>query len=96
MSRAVWFAKLSDRGGPGTRMTPVSREGWYVVAGFVAAMAIGALLFTMLMMQGNVALGVIVYAAIAIVGGGAFLWASLAHGDKTRTVLDYRRERSGR
>jgi hypothetical protein len=91
--RAIWFAKLSNTGVGNPRMTPVSREGWLVVAGFVVAMALGALVFTAMMIQGNVALGVIIYVAFAVLGGGVFLWASIAHGDKTKTVMDYRRER---
>jgi len=94
-SSKIWFAKLSNRGVGNPRMTPVSREGWLVVGGFVAAMLIGAILFATLMAMGAVALGVSAFAVFAVIGAGGFLWASVARGDKTRTAADYRRMRQG-
>ncbi len=91
----VWFARVRSLTGPGSRMTPVRREGWLVVAGFVAAMVIGAVLMGALMFSGAFALGIICFAAIAIVAGGTFIWLSVTHGDNTRTVADYRRMHQG-
>ena len=90
----VWFARLSSRGRGGARMTPVSREGWLVVAGFVAAMLVGALLFVWQMVADHVALAVVLFALFAVAGGGGFLWASVARGDFTRTAADYRAMRA--
>ena len=94
-SSKIWFAKLSNRGVGNPRMTPVSREGWLVVGGFVAAMLVGALLFVWQMIADHVAAGVILFALFAVIGAGGFLWASVARGDKTRTAADYRRMRQG-
>ena len=91
----VWFARVRSLTGPGSRMMPVSREGWLVVAGFVAAMIIGAAAMGALMLSGAFALGIISFVVIAIIAGGAFIWLSVTHGDNTRTVADYRRMRQG-
>ena len=95
MSAQFWFARLSSRGVGGPRMTPVSGEGWLVVAAFVAAMVVGALLFIWQMIADHVAVAVVLFAFFAIVGGGGFIWASLVKGDMTRTAADYRRMRQG-
>jgi hypothetical protein len=71
-------------------MTPVSREGWYVVAGFGAALFVGATLFAVLLIVGAVLVAVVLYALIAVIAGGTFIWASVAHGDNSRTAADYR------
>jgi hypothetical protein len=91
----VWFARVRSLSGPGSRMTPVSREGWMVVAGFVIAMLVGALLFAALMTAGSVVLGVALFALVAILAGGGFIWAAIAHGDNQRTAADYRRMGKG-
>ena len=91
----VWFARVRLLTGPGSRMTPVSREGWLVVAGFIAAMIIGAVAMGALMLSGAFALGIISFVVIAIIAGGAFIWLSVTHGDNTRTVADYRSKRQG-
>jgi len=91
----VWFARVRSLSGPGSRMAPVSREGWMVVAGFVVAMLVGALLFATLMAAGNVALAVALFVLVAILAGGGFIWAAVAHGDNTRTAADYRRMHQG-
>ena len=91
----VWFARVRSLSGPGSRMTPVSREGWMVVAGFIAAMLVGALMFVSLMLTDHGAAAVILFALFAIAGAGGFLWASIAKGDATRTAADYRRMKQG-
>jgi hypothetical protein len=48
------------------------------------------------MLSDHVAPAAIVFAVVAIVSGGGFLWASVAKGDTTRTVADYRAMRKGR
>lgn len=90
MSNRYWFAKLPSRGVGGPRMAPVTREGWLVIAGFIASMAVGALLFVALMVTDHVAPAVIAFALFALVGASGFLWAAVAKGDTTRTVADYR------
>lgn len=90
MSSRYWFAILNRKGYGNPRMTPVSREGWLVVAGFVAAMLVGALLFAWLMAQDHVAAGVILFAVFAFGGGAGFIWASVAKGDRSRTAAEYR------
>ncbi|MEJ0012591.1 MAG: hypothetical protein WDM94_08185 [Bauldia sp.] len=95
MSSRYWFAVLSRTGVGNPRMSPVSSEGWLVVAGFVASMFVGALLFVWLMIADHPAAGVILFVLFAVVGAGGFLWASVARGDKARTVAEYRAMRSG-
>ena len=95
MSSRYWFARLPSRGVGGARMSPVSREGWLGVAGFVGAMLVGALLFAALMLTDRVGLAIIVFALFAIAGAGGFLWASVAKGDTTHTVAEYRAMRKG-
>ena len=90
MSSRYWFAILNRKGYGNPRMTPVSREGWFVVVGFLVAMFIGALLFVWQMFADHAAAGVILFALFAIIGGGGFLWASVAKGDRTRTAAEYR------
>ena len=91
----VWFARVRSLTGPGSRMTPVSREGWLVVAGFIGAMVVGATAMGALMLSGAFALGIISFVVIAILAGGAFIWLSVTHGDNTRTAADYRSMRQG-
>jgi hypothetical protein len=95
VSNQYWFAALNRKGYRNPRMTPISREGWLVVAGFVLSMLVGALLFAALMLTNHVALAVIVFALFAITGASGFLWASVAKGDTTRTVAEYRAMRKG-
>jgi hypothetical protein len=90
-----WLARLSSRGVGGGRISPVSREGWLVVAGFVASVLVGALLFAGLMLTDHVASAVIVFALFAIAASSGSLWASVAKGDTTRTVAEYRAIRKG-
>jgi hypothetical protein len=86
----VWFARVRSLTGPGSRMTPVSREGWLVVAGFIGAMVVGATVMGALMLSGAFALGIISFVVIAIIAVGAFIGLSVTHGDNARTAADYR------
>ncbi len=87
----VWFARLMPVGHPRKTMSPVSREGWLVVTGFIVAMGTGALLFFWLLSSGRTVLGVALYALIALAAGGGYLWAASARSDQQRSVDDYRR-----
>jgi hypothetical protein len=90
VSSRYWFARTGPLGrGPGLT-TPVSREGWLVVAASATAMLAGVLLFLALMLTGNVVVAVILYATVAILAGASLLWAAVAKGDSSRTVADHR------
>ena len=90
-----WFARRFPVGHSRNAMAPVSREGWLVVASFIASMLLGGVAFVALAVSGDVIIGAAVFAAVAIFGGGAFVTAAMAKGDRNHTVADYRSGRAG-
>jgi hypothetical protein len=76
-------------------MVPVSREGWLVVFGFVAAMAVGGATFIALALAGSFVPGIGIFVLLAAAGGGTFILLAMRKGDRTRTVEDYRKARLG-
>jgi len=90
-----WFARRFPVGHPRNAMAPVSREGWLVVCGFVAAMLIGGAAFVALSVGGMPVLGIVTFVAVAAIAGGTFIALSVRRGDHQRTVADYRRTRAG-
>lgn len=85
-----WFARRFPVGHSRNAMSPVSREGWLVVASFMASMILGGVAFVALAVNGDVIIGAVVFAAVSIMGGGAFIAAAVAKGDREHTVADYR------
>ena len=85
-----WFARRFPVGHSRNAMSPVSREGWLVVASFIASMVLGGIAFAALAVDGDVVIGAVVFAAVSILGAGAFIAAAVAKGDRNHTVADYR------
>jgi membrane protein implicated in regulation of membrane protease activity len=71
-------------------MAPVSREGWWVVWVFVAAVVVGALGLLFLGMNGQIVSGTAMFVILALLGGGMFIGMAQTRGDKDRTVEDYK------
>lgn len=86
-----WFARRFPVGHPRNAMSPVRREGYLVVALFLTAMALGAAAFAALALLGLFFAGIVIFAALAALGAGAFIWLAHVKGDRARTVADYRK-----
>ena len=85
-----WFARRFPVGHPRNAMAPVSREGWWVVWVFVAAVVVGALGLLFLGMNGQIVSGIAMFVILALLGGAMFIGMAQTRGDKDRTVEDYK------
>jgi hypothetical protein len=86
-----WFARRfppSDK--PRSGVAPISTEGRFVVAGFVAAIVLGGLSFGLLSFNGQMAFGVALFVLLAIAGGAMFIGFAIGRGDHNHTAEDYR------
>lgn len=88
--RDAWFARRFPVGDPRNSMAPVHRRGWMVAGGFMAALGLGALGFFALALFGFLIAGILVFIAMALLGGFGFVLVAQWKGDRTRTVADYR------
>lgn len=95
-SEAKWFARRFPIGHPRNGMSPVSREGYLVVFGFMGAMMLGGLAFVALALMGQFFAGAAAFVALTALGAGAFIWLAQAKGDHARTVADYRKSHAER
>jgi hypothetical protein len=90
MTTRYWFARYSLTPRPSRGLMPIAWEGWAVIFGFVAAMILGGLSMLLLsLLAHQIALGVIVFVVLAIVGGATFIWAAVAKSDPVQTASDY-------
>lgn len=87
-----WFARRFPVGNPRQSMAPVHWKGYAIVAIYVTLLVLGGIAFAWFGAGGQFALGVALFVAAAIVGGGLFIFLSYAKGDKTRTVAEYRKD----
>lgn len=87
-----WFArKFPVTMTNANRMGPVSREGWMVVWGLVAVMALGALgLIVASFAFRQPAIGFVIFLVCASFGMTSFLALAAQRGDKNHTVDDYK------
>jgi membrane protein implicated in regulation of membrane protease activity len=76
-------------------MSPVSREGWLIVFGFVAAMIASAVGLLWLGIIGKPLWGLVLFVVVAIIAGTMFVRTANRKGDHQRTVADYRKQRPG-
>jgi hypothetical protein len=90
-----WFARRFPVGHPRNAMAPVSPEGWWVVAVFVAATVIGFAALLVLGMNGQLVSGIVLFVLLALGSGGMFVGMSSRKGDKQRPVDDYKAGRVG-
>jgi hypothetical protein len=90
-----WFARYRRPDGrPAKGIVPIAWQGRAVIAGFVAAMAVGGASFILIaLLTGSFAPGIAVFAVLAACGAGTFLWASVARCDPNRTAAEHLAER---
>ena len=85
-----WFARQRLDRPFNRRMTPISREGWLVVAGFGACMVIGGAAMAAFMATSMPLIGIAIFAALAITGGATFITLAYKRGDDQHSAEDYR------
>lgn len=90
-----WFARRYPLGDPRSSMAPVHWKGWLVAAVFVIAMLAGAGAFVWFSRLDRMAEGAAFFTLAAFVGGVFFVTVSRQHGDRVRTVADYKEEKNG-
>lgn len=84
-----WFARRFPVGDKRNAVAPVSREGRFVVMGFLMAMLVGMLFFIVMAIAGRLVLGGATFAIMGGLGGAAFIAASYYKLDRNHTVDDY-------
>jgi len=93
MGNRYWFARNRRGNGYAKGAMPISWEGRAVIAGFVGAMVAGGLIMLVLSLYNLMALGIALFAILAIAGGGTFIWAATTKVDPDKTRADYQAER---
>jgi hypothetical protein len=89
-----WFARRFPLEHPRAGMAPVHWKGWAVVGVFIAALLIGGAAFAYMAARGSVVQGAVAFGVAAALGGAWFIVVSQSKGDKTRTIEDYKKDRS--
>lgn len=91
-----WFARRFKRGSSRSAMAPVSWKGWAVVAAFLALDLVGTAALAIMVLNDRLWLGVGMFAAMMVIGGGGFIYFAMTKGDPNRTVDDYRAARAAK
>ncbi|MGH6949989.1 MAG: hypothetical protein ACREH4_03900 [Vitreimonas sp.] len=94
-AREYWFARRFPVGHARKALAPVHWKGWVLSAVYVLLLCAGGFAFAWLGAGGRVVEGVIVFVLAAAVGAGGFITIAEATANKTRTVEDYRKARTG-
>jgi len=94
--REYWFARRFPLEDPRQSYAPVHWKGYAVALIFVSALTAGGVAFAWLGASGDLFMGILVFAGIAIVAGGWFILTAKANGDPVRTVADYKKDRQHR
>lgn len=94
--REYWFARRFPLSDPRQSYAPVHWKGYAVSLIFVSALTAGGVTFAWLGASGDMLMGVMVFAGIAIVAGAWFILTAKANGDPVRTVADYKKDRQQR
>jgi hypothetical protein len=94
--REYWFARRFPLKDPRQSYAPVHWKGYAVSLLFVAALTAGGVAFAWLGARGDLFMGVLVFAGVALVAGAWFVLTAKANGDPVRTVADYRKDRQQR
>lgn len=101
MATQYWFARNFRVGYNGYHryrkgVMPISWQGRAVIAGFVVAMVAGGLSMLLIVLYTKTfALGVTLFAILAVAGGGTFIWAVATKSDPDKSIAQYRAERRG-
>lgn len=90
-----WFARRYPVGDRRNALAPVTTEGRRVVLAFVAAVIVGAIVFAVMAISGDVMLGAATFAVIAGLAGGGFILVANQKLDRNHTVDDYKTGRAG-
>jgi len=91
--REYWFARRFPLGSPRQAYAPVHWKGYAVSLVFVIALTAGGVAFAYLGATDNLFMGVMVFAAVAILAGAWFTLTAKANGDPVRTVADYKKDK---
>ena len=78
-----WFFRPAG----GRSVSPIAWQGWVVIAGFVGGMVGGGVLFLLLGLMGEFALGIGLFALCAVTGAGVFIWAATTKSTALRPVV---------
>ena len=94
--REYWFARRFPLGSPRQAYAPVHWKGWAVSLIFVTALTAGGVGFAYLGASGDLFMGIMVFAGVAIVAGAWFVLTAKANGDPVQTVDDYKKDKQQR
>src|SRR5688572_22619680 len=90
MAREYWFARRFPLSDARRSLAPVNRKGLGVAYVFILGMLTGGIAFLILGMLGQVLLGWIVFALVALASAYYFISTAAGHGDQKHTVADYK------
>lgn len=93
--REYWFARRFPAGHVRKGLAPVHWKGWALSAAYVLVLAAGGFAFAWLGAGGRMITGIIVFVLAAAAGAGGFIAIAESTADKSRTVEDYRKARTG-
>jgi hypothetical protein len=88
-----WFARRFPLGDPRSAMGPVHWKGFAVSIGFAVALISGAAAWVWLAQDGRAVEGAAIFTVVAFVAGLWFVTTTRQHGDRIKTVADYREEK---
>ena len=94
-NREYWFARRFPVGHARKALAPVHWKGWALSAAYMLVLAAGGFAFAWLGAGGRMVEGVIAFALAAAAGASGFIVIAEATADKSRTVEDYRKARTG-
>lgn len=90
-----WFARRFPVGDRRNAFAPVHWKGYAATAIYIIVLLVGGAAFVWMGANGDLLQGAIVFATAAVIGAGWFITVANAKGDKTRTVADYRKAKTG-
>lgn len=94
--REYWFARRFPLSDSRQSIASINWKGYAVSMVFVLALTAGAVAFAWLGASGDLFMGVMAFAGIAIVAGAWFVLTAKANGDPIRTVADYKKDKQQR
>lgn len=91
-----WLACRFPVDDPRASMAPVHAKGWAMFGLFIACMVVGAVGFALSAQAGQFPWGVVVFVALTAFGAGALMITVARHGDRSKTVAEYRSDHARR